>query len=328
MSVSSSRIAFLFSYFVIPKILFSFLPPLKCANAAMLVSSGTKGSVIPIVVLLVTSWLFLIRFYRQWDWSHNVSPFATPPPVEIVVASLKSENTSWVQQHLPNWFRSIYIVDDPSAKLTVPRNKGREAMVYLSHLVNNYDTIAETTIFVHASRFAWHNDDPDYDNLAALRHLKLDHVQASGYVNLRCVLILGCPVEIRPHTDEASAEERANGVSSSGSPLTAKQIYKQAFEELMPGVEVPQEVGVSCCSQFAVSREAVYNRPREDYVRWRDWLLETPLADDLSGRVFEYMWHGESSGVCSGSVARPWLMVFSPLWQRGRVLPIAGRVLL
>ncbi len=298
MSVSFSSLAFLFSYFVISKIFFPFLLSLQCAITAMLVSSGTKGSVIPIVVLLVSSWLFLIRFYRQWDWSHNVSPFATPPPVEVVVASLKSENTSWVQQHLPSWFHSIYIVDDPSAKLTVPRNKGREAMVYLSHIINNYDTIAETTIFVHASRFAWHNDDPDYDNLAALRRLKLDYVQASGYVNLRCVLILGCHVEIRPHADEASAEERANGISSSGLPLTAKQIYKQAFEELMPGVEVPQEVGVSCCSQFAVSREAIYSRPREDYVRLRDWLLETPLADDLSGRVLEYMWHGESSSVC------------------------------
>ncbi|KAL2152155.1 hypothetical protein VTH82DRAFT_5339 [Thermothelomyces myriococcoides] len=59
----------------------------------------------------------------------------------------------------------------------------------------------------------------------------------------------------------------------------------------MPGVSVPERVGVSCCSQFAVSREAVRARPREDYVRWRDWLLRTPLDDDLSGRVFEYMWH-------------------------------------
>jgi hypothetical protein len=252
--------------------------------------------VIPIVVLLVSSFLIFLRFHHQWDLVN--SPFATPPPVEIVVASLKSEDTAWVAQYLPHWFRSIYVVDEPAAKLTVPRNKGREAMVYLTHIINNYDTLAETTVFVHASRFAWHNDDPDYDALGSLSHLQLDYVQAAGYVNLRCVLILGCPIEIRPHADAASAEERANnnGVSSvSGQALTAKQIYKQAFEELMPGADVPQEVGVSCCSQFAVSREAVYRHPRANYVRWREWLLETPLADDLSGRVFEYMWHSECS---------------------------------
>lgn len=146
-------------------------------------------------------------------------------------------------------------------------------------------------MFVHAHRFAWHNDDPDYDAVPALRNLNLDYVQSSGYVNLRCVWWVGCPVEIHPHTDAATT-------ASARRDLTVKPIYKQYFEELMPGVEVPQQVGVSCCSQFAVSREAVRRRPRGDYVRWRDWLLETPLADELSGRMFEYLWHGRSSRFC------------------------------
>jgi hypothetical protein len=107
--------------------------------------------------------------------------------------------------------------------------------------------------------------------------------------------VLGCPVEIRPHTDAAAPADLGHDGSAAadGRKLTTKQVFKQAFEELMPGVEVPQEVGVSCCSQFAVSREAVHSRPREDYIRWRDWLLRTPLEDDLSGRVLEYMWHSE-----------------------------------
>ncbi|KAK4152863.1 hypothetical protein C8A00DRAFT_44159 [Chaetomidium leptoderma] len=237
--------------------------------------------------MLALVWVLLLHFHLRWDWA----PFAKPPPVEIVVASLKREDTAWVHQYFPGWARSIYVVDDPTAKLTVPKNKGREAMVYLSHIVDNYDTLAETTIFVHASRFAWHNDDPDYDALPGLHNLNLDYVQASGYVNLRCVLVLGCPVEIRPHTDAATPWERGNGVARSGRALTAKEIYKQAFKELMPGVQVPQQVGVSCCSQFAVSRDAVRSRSREDYARWQKWLLDTPLEDDLSGRVFEYMWH-------------------------------------
>ncbi|KAL2156282.1 hypothetical protein VTH82DRAFT_1027 [Thermothelomyces myriococcoides] len=256
----------------------------------LVLSAGTKGSVIPIAILLTCSWLLLLRAQIYWDWF----PFAAQePPVEVVVASISTEDTKWVHRFLPGWARSVYIVDDPSAKLTVPENKGREAMVYLSHIIDNYDTLAETTIFIHASRFAWHNDNPDYDVLPMLRNLKLDYVQASGYVNLRCVQVLGCPVEIRPHADEASAWERSIGAARSGRPLTTKEIYKQAFLELMPGMPVPDKIGVSCCSQFAVSRDAILSRPRDDYVRWRDWLLETPLADDLSGRVFEYLWHSE-----------------------------------
>jgi hypothetical protein len=111
--------------------------------------------------------------------------------------------------------------------------------------------------------------------------------------------VLGCPVEIRPHVDAAAAPVdlghggSAAATATGGRKLTTKQVFKRTFEELMPGVEVPHEVGVSCCSQFAVSREAVHSRPREDYIRWRDWLLQTPLGDDLSGRVLEYMWHSE-----------------------------------
>ncbi|KAK4101453.1 hypothetical protein N658DRAFT_386029, partial [Parathielavia hyrcaniae] len=222
---------------------------------------------------------------------------------EIVVASLRREDTTWVHLFLPAWLRSVYVVDDPSAELTVPKNKGREAMVYLSHrfaspdlpsdpatyIIDNYDTLAPATIFVHASRFAWHNDDPDYDALPALESLKLDHARSSGYVNLRCIWYLGCPVELWPLKD--AADDVHDGKAADGRELRVYDVFRQAFEELMPGTPVPHEVGVSCCAQFAISRDAVRRRPREDYVRWRDWLLQTPPADDLSGRVFEYMWH-------------------------------------
>jgi hypothetical protein len=60
------------------------------------------------------------------------------------VASLRSEDTSWVHRHLPDWSRSVYIVDDPSAELTVPTNKGREAMVYLRYGVEQTAPLKHT----------------------------------------------------------------------------------------------------------------------------------------------------------------------------------------
>lgn len=126
-------------------------------------------------------------------------------------------------------------------------------------------------------------------------------MQATGYANLRCVWTLGCPAEIRPHVDATEPAQRNN---ASDKAVTAKEIYKEAFEELMPGVPVPERVGVSCCSQFAVSRDAIRSRPREDYVRWRAWLLATPYSDDLSGRVFEYLWHSKYFFSPSGCVHR------------------------
>ncbi|KAJ3482342.1 hypothetical protein NLG97_g7594 [Lecanicillium saksenae] len=100
---------------------------------------------------------------------------------------------------------------------------------------------------------------------------------------LRCAWILGCPVEIHPKLDAKSLPEN--------SIPTAKHIYSQAFGELFPGVNVPSQVGVPCCSQFGVTRETVRARPKEDYIRFREWLLNTDLHDAISGRVFEYAWH-------------------------------------
>ncbi|KAK7980371.1 hypothetical protein PG989_012828 [Apiospora arundinis] len=243
-----------------------------------------------------------------------------PPEVEIVAASLKSDDTSWFHRHLPaEWSKRIYVVDaDATAAgapslLTVPKNKGREAMVYLTHIVDNYDTLADTTAFFHAARFAWHNDDPDYDAVPTLRRLRLDYVQQSGYVNLRCVWVIGCPDEIHPHLDAEEEEDEQPNEEGKGDKqqppkkeTTTKAIYKRAFEELLPGEPVPDVVAVSCCSQFAVSREAIRRRPREDYVRFRDWLLHTPLTDDLSGRVMEFAWHiifGKASVHCPSTEA-------------------------
>ncbi|KAH8677700.1 hypothetical protein BX600DRAFT_545431 [Xylariales sp. PMI_506] len=215
---------------------------------------------------------------------HHETPSAAGE-VRIVVASTAAEDTTWLHRHLPEWRKSIYVVDDPDAALVVPRNKGHESMVYLTYIIDHYDDLPEISIFIHASRFAWHNDDPDYDAVPTLRNLRLPHLRTAGYVNLRCTWMVGCPAEIYPHLNEASAVDDLELMP------TAKHVYKKAFSELLPGVPVPDVVGVSCCAQFGVTRETIRRRPREDYVRFRRWLLDTPLEDALSGRVFEFSWH-------------------------------------
>lgn len=54
--------------------------------------------------------------------------------VDVVVASMKKENTSWISAAFPQWTHRIYVVDDPDAALTVPMNKGHEVMVYLTYV--------------------------------------------------------------------------------------------------------------------------------------------------------------------------------------------------
>lgn len=116
-----------------------------------------------------------------------------------------------------------------------------------------------------------------------LRHFQLPYLEEQGYVNIRCAWSLGCPAEIKPLAEEG---EHREAVHAGGD-------YKKAFQTLFPGKEVPKEVGVSCCAQFAATREKIRERKKEEYVRYREWLMETELGDSISGRVLEYSWHSK-----------------------------------
>lgn len=56
--------------------------------------------------------------------------------VELVVANLKQQDTSWYTTYFPFWKANVYAADDSTAPLAVPQNKGHEAMVYLSYVAH------------------------------------------------------------------------------------------------------------------------------------------------------------------------------------------------
>lgn len=55
--------------------------------------------------------------------------------------------------------------------------------------------------------------------------------------------------------------------------------------------QAPALVGAACCAQFAVSKKQVLVRPLGDYVRFREWIIDTEKSDAKSGRVLEFLWH-------------------------------------
>lgn len=55
---------------------------------------------------------------------------------ELVVASLDSDDVSWLYDNIKDWTKNIYVVDNPAANLTVPVNKGRESMAYLTYEIH------------------------------------------------------------------------------------------------------------------------------------------------------------------------------------------------
>ena len=226
---------------------------------------------------------------RTPGWSHNErdSLLAKSYQIGTVVASRIDDDTAWLPSFFPNWTHTVYTAENLTGPSPAIRGKGNEAMVYLTHLIDNYDSLPDIVIFLHANRYQWHNDDPLYDNVRALSRLQLSYVDKQGYVNLRCAWRPGCPSEIRPF-------EAATGSLSDERGLSTGPFFAGAFKELLPDLVVPDEVGVACCAQFALSRERILQRPKDEYQRLRQWLYDTDLPDRISGRIFEYLWHSKT----------------------------------
>jgi len=202
----------------------------------------------------------------------------------LVIGRLSEEDVSWLSDASPHLNKAIYIVDqDDPSKFRIPRNKGHEAMVYLSYIIDHYYNLSDTTIFMHPHLVAWHNNDLlDSNALTTLKHLSDDHVARVGYFNTRCHHEPGCPDWLRLDRPDSELDTHRK--------MEEKSFSTAVWQELHPGAPLPHAISQPCCAQFAVSRERIQANPRSEYIRYRQWLLNTPLDDIMSGRVMEYTW--------------------------------------
>ena len=222
--------------------------------------------------------------YADWNLRPRFKP-GRPLPADhnyssvLVVAKTKGDDTSWMDTELGDQARAVYVADDAAAPLHPPKNKGHEVMVYLSWIIDNYDSLPDVAVFAHAHRFSWHNDDVlDGDAATMVRQLSRQRVWREGYVNLRCNWSPGCPDWMHPGETEQNAMKQE------------EVMLAKSWRELFPLDPVPSVLAQPCCAQFALSRERIQTRPQATYMWYRDWLFSTPLPDYLSGRIWEYVW--------------------------------------
>ncbi|KAJ5151631.1 hypothetical protein N7492_009926 [Penicillium capsulatum] len=229
--------------------------------------------------------------YRKWGvgtgqlvaLDYKTTKIEVPNEGIIVMGKLRAEDTSWVSSELAEWRNMIYTVDDTTASTHTPKNKGREALPYLQFIVDHYEDLPAVVVFLHAHRdgwpAAWHADTMSYSNVESLRALRRDAVLAQGYVSLRCQLSPGCPAEMQPFRNPPKP-------GALGEPH-----YAAAYKEIFGNDKVPASIGAPCCSQFAVSRDQILQRPLSDYRRMYNWVLNNNLPDEVTSNIMEYSWH-------------------------------------
>ena len=217
----------------------------------------------------------------------------TGPSKVIVMGKMTHEDVAWTQE-LTDWQKAIYCVDInsttpcpvPGGGLRVPVNKAKEAMPYLTYIIDHYDRLPDVMAFVHAHRngmpAAWHNDAPNHDAVRMLQQLRTATVLERGYVNLRCITEIGCPAEVQPFRSPPIEDKHAEHAF----PYFYAEFFNKTYGQMREEIGV---VGTPCCAQFAVGKAEVLKRERAFYERVRGVLLETGYDDDTSGRVMEYV---------------------------------------
>ena len=112
----------------------------------------------------------------------------------LVMGRVKEDQVDWIDGRALNVNVSIYSMDDPRGKNKVPKNKGREAMAYLTYIIDHYDELADTTLFMHPHQWAWHNNILlGMNSSLTIQRLSSARVARQGYMNTRCHQDPGCP---------------------------------------------------------------------------------------------------------------------------------------
>ena len=212
----------------------------------------------------------------------------------LVVIARSQEVVKWMEDVRSDWTQYLYIVTEDvnsNGTLSVPADRGNEAMRYLSFIIDNYDSLPDIIAFRHGHNGSWHQA---FDSAAEINNLNLTTVRSRGYQNFNCETSRwGCEQHIYL-ADKQEAEKAGNGETDGPLPGRSEPAVDAGIYEVWDswfGIPMPQDVTSACCAQFVVMKAAVHGRPREKYIELRQWLINTTLADYDSGRVFERLWH-------------------------------------
>jgi hypothetical protein len=269
---------------------------------------------IPIILYWPQDWTVSYKSHSSWTSSTEPDTLTAPTPLispststsepsstaatspaiktlspsytrTLVVARLEREDVSWIQDGLPGIQTAIYVVDKPTDPYHIPTNKGHEAMVYLTYIIDHYSNLPDVSIFTHSDRFTWHNNDLlDSDLVKMLERLNSDRVVREGYMALRCHVQPGCSDVLYLNSTEPNLDK------------PEEVVFKDYWDGLHPGMQMPNILSAPCCGQFAASRDAILVHSYDQYLKWQEWLLNTDLSDAVAGRIWEYTWHYIFSG--------------------------------
>ena len=156
----------------------------------------------------------------------------------LVIAHRPGDDLTWVSRHFDNMHTEL-----------VPANEGTQAAAYLTYIINFYDSLPDTVIFVHTHEKTSQAAEELATRLRMMiSRLNRDLVKKFGYFNLRCEWDPGCPARhnlaaLSPPTESNSpqtsahlhaAEDNADAGKGNVPPAAAARDAAAAARPLAP----------------------------------------------------------------------------------------------
>lgn len=186
---------------------------------------------------------------------------------EVVVSHYNSLDFELLFPLLPE---ANFVVYDKSGSYRgkcerVP-NEGREGSTYLRHIIENYDALADNTLFIQ-------------DDILAHRPNLLLFVaeilsDKSKFRQYACTWAGGETI-FRRTVEDGLCELHTLG---------RKDLIKVACEELH--IDLPRRYETETCAFFSASRDTIHVRSRDFYERLRTWVMKS----DSHEYGLEHMW--------------------------------------
>lgn len=159
------------------------------------------------------------------------------------------------------------------------RGGGREATVYLTHIIAHYDNLADANVFLHGHITSWHQRQslPEIFDW-----LNWDH---KGFFNLRCPSKGAFPHGCSVQTPVLFSPGGGDAYQQFFTLVWRRVLQPHGFGEL------PALLEAACCAQFFVSKAAILQHSRAFYQALLGEISRREGSGEEVGMVFEYLWH-------------------------------------
>lgn len=201
--------------------------------------------------------------------------------VQVIIARYR-EDVSWAESL--GYDCVVYDKSGNNASDARPLpNIGREAHTYFTHIVNEYDRLADMNVFLQGDPFD-HLDDQGRGTVTTLRTQLEDVVdrmipfKGLAWFKLKSDR-LGNPHDLRKPENEGRW-------AGWGKDIPLGELFEKLFHAPMP----ENIISRAPTGNFCVTGERIRTRPKAFYEYCLKVILDDPLDENNTGHAFERLW--------------------------------------